>query len=324
MKRQNYLFNQINEYQNIRLAFLKAIRGKRHTADVLLFVREIDANLQRIRERLLTKNPEWGGYRHFTITDPKERVISAAPIADRIIHHAIMNILEPLFERQLIFHTYACRKNKGTHAAVRFAFTHCKSSAWFLKLDIRKYFDSIDHAVLKNQLARFIKDNDVLRLLDSIIDSYCTQPGKGLPIGNLTSQFFANLYLSRLDHYILEQLKPTAYVRYMDDFVLWGTDKATLQGALELIRDFTVKELRLQIKQPVLGNTSQGLPFLGFMIKKSGIFLLRKSKRRMVNRITELKRDLFKQKISEETAAARLTSVYAAVLLVRTRAFRVH
>jgi retron-type reverse transcriptase len=201
MKRQNYLFEAIADYQNIRLAFLKAIRGKRSTAAVLLFCGNIDANLEEIRKRLLSDTVLWGSYNSFTITDPKERVISAAPIEDRVMHHAIMNILEPVFERQMIFHTYACRKDKGTHAALRYAFSQCKSHEWFLKLDIRKYFDSINHTILKEHLDRLIKDYRVRRLFYGIIDSYCKTPGTGLPIGNLTSQFFANLYLSRLDHF---------------------------------------------------------------------------------------------------------------------------
>jgi retron-type reverse transcriptase len=323
MKRRNYLFEEIIDYQNIRLAFIKAIRGKRSSSEVLLFCRNIDANLDVIRKRLLQELVQWGDYHSFTITDPKERVISAAPIADRIIHHAIMNVLEPVFERQMIYHSYACRKNKGTHAAVKYAFSRGKASPWFLKLDIRKYFDSIDHAVLKAHIRRLIKDKKVLSLLDSVIDSYEKTPGTGVPIGNLTSQFFANLYLSRIDHYILEQLKPSAYVRYMDDFVLWSGDKKELQAMLDKIRLFTTEHLNVQLKQPILAKTDQGLPFLGFLLKPGGIYLLRKSKQRMIKRIREIKRDLASRSISEGMAVARVVSVYAAVLLARTRPFRV-
>jgi retron-type reverse transcriptase len=232
MKRRNYLFEQITNYQNIRLAFLKAIRGKRSSSEVLLFCRNVDTGMENIKNRLCSKNIQWGAYRSFTITDPKLRTISAAPIEDRIMHHAIMNILEPLFERQMIYHTYACRKNKGTHAAVKYAFSKGKSNNWFLKLDVRKYFYSIDHAVLKQKLTRMIKDAPVLNLLFGIIDSYHNSTGRGVPIGNLTSQFFANLYLSSMDHYILEQQKPNAYVRYMDDFVLWAGSKNELKNML--------------------------------------------------------------------------------------------
>ncbi|HHU35982.1 MAG TPA: hypothetical protein GXZ47_02000 [Treponema sp.] len=322
MKRQNHLFELIIEYQNIRLAFIKAIRGKRNSTSVLLFCRNIDKNLAKIRKRLETLNPNWGHYRSFTITDPKERIISAAPLEERIMHHAIMNILEPIFERQLIFHTYACRKGKGTHVAVLYAFRHCKSSSYFLKLDVRKYFDSIDHIVLKQQIFRLIKDTRTLFLLVGIIDSYHTDSGKGLPIGNLTSQFFANLYLSSLDHYILEVLKPAGYVRYMDDFVLWGSCTGELQTMLNQIELFTTENLKLTLKTPVLGKTTQGLPFLGFLIKARGIYLLRTSKSRMRKRVKTIQTELSIGKIDELKAAQRANSINAAVLLARTQKFR--
>jgi retron-type reverse transcriptase len=323
MKRRNNLFEEIVDYGNIRLAFLKAIRGKRTSAEVLLFCRNVDANLRKIRTRLLTEPVRWGTYRRFTITDPKKRTISAAPFADRIIHHAVMNILEPLFERQMVYHSYACRPGKGMHSAVRYAFSKCKGTEWFLKLDIRKYFDSINHDVLKNRLRRIVKDKKLLRLLDGIIDSYENTPGTGMPIGNLTSQFFANLYLSRLDHDILEHLSPPGYARYMDDFVLWGNTRQDLRHALTRIRAFCADELKLGLKQALMGKTEQGLPFLGFFIKKSGIYLLGKSKRRVIRRAGEIHNGLQSGDISGEKAASRICSVCAAIALARTRSFRV-
>ncbi|MFZ1982424.1 MAG: reverse transcriptase/maturase family protein [Smithella sp.] len=324
MKRQNNLFESIIDYQNIRLAWLKSIKGKRKSSSVLLFSRDVTENLQKIRTRLISGSPAWGNYRSFVITDPKKRVISAAPFEERIMHHAIMNVLEPLFERQLIFHCYACRKGKGTHAAVLYAFHQCKARRFFLKLDARKYFDSIDHEVLKSQLRHLIKDGRVLYLLFGIIDSYQTLLGKGLPIGNLTSQFFANLYLSSLDHYALEQLKPAGYVRYMDDFILWHDDKQVLQTMLESLQAFAINTLNLELKPPVLGYAAQGLPFLGFLVKSSGIFLMQKSKRRMSTRAKSIQSDLDTFEISEEKAAERASSVNAAVMIARSRSFRVN
>jgi retron-type reverse transcriptase len=131
MKRQNNLFENIADYGNIRMAFLKAIKGKRSSAAAVLFCRDVDGNLEKIRRRLAAKNVEWGPYTSFVITDPKERIITAAPFENRIIHHSIMNILEPLFERQMVYHSYACRKDKGMHSAVRYAFSKCKGTAWF-------------------------------------------------------------------------------------------------------------------------------------------------------------------------------------------------
>jgi hypothetical protein len=323
MKRQNHLFEHIVDYQNIRLAFLKAVRGKRASPAVVFFCRNIDKNLLRLRQRLLVEDleVEWGAYRQFTITDPKQRIISAVPFEDRIIHHAVMNVLEPVFERQFIFHTYACRKGKGTHAAVKFAFSTGKANPYFLKLDMRKYFDSIDHAVLKSQLVRLIKDKKIISLLFGIIDGYCTTEGKGIPIGNLTSQFFANVYLSAMDHFILENLRPQGYARYMDDFVLWEQDKNRLKQQLDVIQSYVNDTLHLTLKQPILGKTAQGLPFLGFLIKDRGIYVLQKSKQRMWNRAKTISGETGTL-ISEEKAQERLLSVFAAVGLARTNAIR--
>lgn len=321
MKRFGDLLPQIIDYQNLRLAWLKALRGKRKCNAVLLFSRNIDANLTKIKTRLESDNPGWGNYRSFTITDPKERIISAAPFPERVMHHAIMNILEPVFERQMIHHSYACRKGKGTHAAVLYAFHQAKARAWFLKLDVRKYFDSIDHEVLKHQLCRLIKDSTLLKHLYLLIDSYQTTPGKGLPIGNLTSQFFANLYLSEFDHCILERLKPSGYVRYMDDFVLWAESKEALLNAYGKIDSFCQTRLKLNLKPAVLGKSSSGVPFLGFLIKKQGIYLLKKSKNRMKKSALRIAYGLEDGTFDETKAAERAISINAAASFARCRSF---
>jgi RNA-directed DNA polymerase len=322
MKRQGRLFEQITGRANIRLAFLKALRGNRASPQAVAYCQNIDANLALLREKLQTLSCGWGGYHTFPIFDPKPRVISTAPFEQRIMHHAIMNILEPLLERPLIHHSYACRKGKGTHAAVLYAFRQCKAHPYFLKLDIRKYFDSIDHETLKVLLRRRIKDERVIVLLDGIIDSYETMPGKGLPIGNLTSQFFANMYLAGLDHYILEKLHPSAYCRYMDDFVLWASSHAELVSMYARIDAYVNETLRLSLKQAVYGNAAAGLPFLGFLIKESGVYLLRRSKKRVSKRMREITVALRQCFISELRAAGRARSTLAAIRLARTNRLR--
>jgi len=256
------------------------------------------------------------------ITDPKLRTISTAPFEQRIMHHAIINVLEPILDRPMIHNSYACRKGKGTHSAVLYAFDQCKTKPYFLKLDIRKYFDSIDHNILKMQLRKLIKDIRVLILLDGIIDSYQTAPERGVPIGNLTSQFFANMYLASMDHYILEKLNPSAYCRYMDDFVVWSTSQKQLKEMFAKITEYVNKNLNLYLKPPVFGKTSQGLPFLGFLVKDKGIYLLQKSKRRVKERMKEISALIYKNNITEIKAAERLRSVFAAISLARTNQFR--
>ena len=239
------------------------------------------------------------------------------------MHHAIMNVLEPIFERQLVHHSYACRKGKGTHAAVLQAFALCKGRRCFLKLDVRRYFDSIDHAILKTRLARIIKDGRTLFLLGGVIDSFCTNPGKGLPIGNLTSQFFANYYLSGMDHFIMETLRPSGYVRYMDDFVSWHEDAGALRRMHGQVEQYVARELQLTLKPPVFGSGPPGLPFLGFRIASGGIFLPRKVRDRIKGHARDMEQLLRCGGIGEEKAAERMRSVLAAISLARSRGFRV-
>ena len=323
MKRTGNLLQYITVYPNIRLAWLKTLRGKRNSPSAVRFARYLDMNLNQVQARLNSLDPGWGNYRKFQIYDPKQRTISAAPIAERVMHHAIMNVLEPVLERPLIYHSYACRQKKGTHAAVMQAFQWSKSAGWFLKLDVRRYFDSIDHHVLYQQLHHIIKDPSVLQILYTLIQSYSTAPGKGLPIGNLTSQFFANLYLSGMDHYILERCRPRAYMRYMDDFVLWAGRKQELTATLDHITLYCQERLALQLKPPVLAPVQDGLPFLGFLIRPHGIYLSQKSKRRMKKRARSIKAALAGGDIDQETAGMRAQSVNAAVKLARSHRFRI-
>ena len=315
MNRAGNLFEKICDIQNLHEAYYKASKNKRFTSGYINFRKDSETNLEKLRKSLLDGKYTHGQYRHFIITDPKQRLISAAPFPDRVMHHAIMNVLEPVFERQFIFHTYACRKGKGTHAAARYAFKCSGRSEFFLKLDVRKYFDSIDHTVLKQFLCRIIKDARCLELLFGVIDSYkidfegdSVGRKKGLPIGNLTSQFFANFYLSALDHFILEKLKPEGYVRYMDDMVIFGDSVKNLKNIFDEVDHFCLEKLALFLKIPVFGKTFRGVPFLGWRITKDRIFLLSKTKRRMKNRLKEIQ----KAKITEEKAVERTKAVYAA------------
>ena len=319
MKRVGKLFEEICCIQNLHEAYYKASKNKRLTAGYIHFRKNAEKNLAFLRQLLLDGKYKHGKYRHFTITDPKQRLISAATFSDRVIHHAIMNVLEPVFERQFIFHTYACRKGKGTHAAARYAFKCAKSSAYFLKLDVKKYFDSIDHAVLKQLLCRIIKDSRCLSLLFCVIDSYKVPFGdgaasgreKGLPIGNLTSQFFANFYLSLLDHFVLEKLKPKAYVRYMDDIVIFDDSLLRLKQIFKDVEIFCSEKLVLSIKMPVFGKCRNGVPFLGWKLYSKGIRILKKTQRRMKQKLLVIKAEFSAGKISLEKACERAKSVYA-------------
>lgn len=310
MKRTTSLFNQIVDYENIRLAWLKARKGKSSKLVVQNFCKNVNSNLLKVQKNLKSKPPVLSSYTQFAIFDPKERIISVVPFIDRVMHHAIMNVLEPVFEKQFIYHTYACRKNKGSHKAIAYAFSKAKKHKYFLKLDVRKYFDNIDHEVLKKMLERIIKDKDCLNLLFAIVDSY-GETGKGLPIGNLTSQFFANFYLSALDHFVLENLKMDGYVRYMDDFLLFGDSKAELNEKLLQIEAFCRDNLHLELKPFILGISKNGVEFLGYLIKSDSVKLTQKSRKRKIRKLKRMNYELTQGFIDEEKYVSKIKCMFA-------------
>jgi RNA-directed DNA polymerase len=284
MKRVNNLIEQIADPDNLRLAFWKASKGKRHTAEVLAYQRYLEDNLLELRAQILRGSVEVGDYRYFKIFEPKERQICASAFREQVLHHALMNICHDYFERDLIFDSYASRKGKGTHAAIKRAQLYSYQHRFFLKLDVRKFFERIPHDILKGQLARLFKDKVLLSLFNQIIDSYEASPKRGLPISNLTSQYFANHFLSSLDHFIKDQSSIKAYVRYMDDMVLWHDDKVTLKHWRNTIQQFVEQYLGSALKPELLNYTSRGLPFLGYLLFPKQIRLTQHSKQRFIRK----------------------------------------
>jgi RNA-directed DNA polymerase len=234
MKRSKHLYEDLTAFPNLLRAARQAQRGKRFLPATLAFNHRLETELLLLQRELQTQTYRPGPFKTFTINDPKPRRISAAPYRDRVVHHALCNVIEPIYERVFIYDSYACRKGKGTHAAVD-RLTHFMQSAdYVLKCDIRKYFASVDHAILKQTLRRKIGCPPTLDLIDRLIDHSNPQeetadyfPGddlftpltrrRGLPIGNQTSQFFANVALDPLDHFIKEELGCRRYIRYVDD-----------------------------------------------------------------------------------------------------------
>ncbi len=288
MKRQGNLLPDIVRFDNLLLAFRKAAKGKRHQPAVANFEYYLEQAVFYYQEQLLSGRYTPGDYYTFEVRDPKPRRICAAPFRDRVVFHAICNILEPVFERRLIYDTWVCRRGKGNHAAVKRAQHFARRYGYFLQGDVRKYFDSIDHAAMKALLRRIIKDKPVLKLLDRIIDHAPPglPPGKGLPIGNLTSQHFANLYLGELDHFVKERLRIKGYLRYMDDMLLFADDKPSLHRALAELKDFLDSRLRLRLKEENIQPTPviAGIPFLGFRVFPAMIRLDQRTLRRFRHR----------------------------------------
>ncbi len=280
MKAANNLLDKIYDLDNINLAFWKARKGKNGINYVEKYREYLTYNSVKLASEITNGVVSVGNYSFFKVFDPKERLICAADFSERVLQHAIMNICHPRFEKFQIFDSYASRKEKGSYAAIERAKSYQKKYKWFLKLDISKYFDSIDHEILFFYLQRIFKEKKLLSIFEQIINSYCTNKGKGVPVGNLCSQYFANHYLAISDHYVKEQLKIKAYVRYMDDMVLWGNDQKQLIENGRLLEQFLLDKLKLKLKFLYSNQTRFGLSFLGYVIFKDKIHLNKNSRKR--------------------------------------------
>lgn len=283
MKRIGNLYPAITGFNNVLTATRKARKGKRFKPSTALFELNLEKNIFQIMDGLINKTYKPGIYRDFYIHDPKQRLISAAPYFDRVVHHALINVIEPVIGKGFIFDSYACMTGKGTHKAVQRYNAFKQKNLFVLKCDIRKYFQSIDHQILFEQIERKIKCKDTLWLIQKIIGSrhekgspvYFTgddlftpmERKKGIPIGNLTSQFFSNLYLDGFDHFVKETLRARYYIRYCDDFVIFDNSKEVLNRIKEHISDY-LETLRLRLHQNKsrVYRVTDGVDFLGYRI----------------------------------------------------------
>jgi RNA-directed DNA polymerase len=289
-------YGDIISLKNLYSAWDEFLVGKKPKSDVEEFsVRLID-NIVSLEEDLVNMTYTHGGYKSFFIHDPKRRHIHKASVRDRLLHHAVYRQLYPYFDRHFIYDSYSCRLGKGTHKAIdRFeAFAqkvsknHTKT-CWVLKCDIRKFFDSIDHGVLMTILSEHISEKNILLLLQNIIDSHHVERrhGAGLPLGNLTSQLFGNVYMNIFDSYVKHDLKQKYYIRYADDFVFLSQNKTELQSLIQSIRDFLRDTLRLELhpNKVVLESVSSGVDFLGWVRFPHHMLLRKKTKERMFRKL---------------------------------------
>lgn len=254
-------------------------------------------NIFSLREELDCQTYKHGPYHAFKIADPKPRDIHKALVRDRLVHHAIYRQLYPYFDRHFIADSYSCREGKGTHKAInQFRYFGNKVSrngtktCWILKCDIRKFFASIDHDILNAILVRHIKDSRILALLGNVIGSFqSTGTGKGLPLGNLTSQLFVNVYMNEFDQFVKHKLKAMYYIRYADDFVFLSRDKRELERQLILIRNFLLERLALNLHpdKVSIGTLAAGVDFLGWVHFADHRILRRSSTRRMVRNLSK-------------------------------------
>ncbi len=312
LKRHGNLYPEIVSFQNLLLASKAAFRGKKSKPRVAEFYFDLENELLALQEELVKRTYQPRPLHIFKIREPKEREIGASDFRDRVVHHAVCRVAGPVLEKSFIHRSYACRVGKGTHRSIRQAQEFTSKKKYFLKCDIRKFFESIDHNILKDILARKFKDPDLLWLLHTIIDSsQCSFLGKGIPIGNLTSQYFANLYLDRLDHYVKESLRVKCYLRYMDDFLLFSNDKKELHIFHSGIMAFLRQELKLELKEEItiIAPVSEGIPFLGCRIFPNLIRIKGENKHRSLKKLKGRRHEFLLGKITEEQYSQSLMSV---------------
>lgn len=308
MRRYGNLFKDIVTIDNLKLAEQKAAKGKHNRKSVMKIEANLDNKLHEIQESLLNKTFTTSPYTLKTIYEPKQRDIYILPFyPDRIVQHALMNIVSPIWESMFINDTYACLKGRGQHKGSSKLMSMMKGNTYCLKCDIRKYYPSINHEIMFNIIQRKIKCPDTLLLLKNIIDS--VESDANIPIGNYTSQWMGNLYLNELDQYLKHEHKVKNYIRYCDDFILLSDDKDFLREMRDVVKDFVAERLKMSLSKCDLFPLSQGVDFLGYRHFPKGYVLLRKSTAKRVKRRIKLLRHQKKNnKISNETLTSSVAS----------------
>lgn len=325
MKRYRDIYPAIYDYENLYEAYRSARRNKTQRSEVLAFTRNLEENLIELQNELIWHTYHVGRYREFYVTDPKKRLIMALPFRDRVVQWAIYRQINYLLDKRYIPTSYACRIGGGTQRAVHQLqqyIRHTPGEVYVLKLDVSKYFYRIDHSVLLGILHRIFKDQELLELLRHIIDDEQggglfgidietgeREAGVGMPIGNLTSQMFANLYLNEADQYAKHTLRARKYIRYMDDMVIVSNDKAYLRNCWQAMDDFLASHLKLQLnRKSTILKASSGIDFCGHRVWRDHIKLRKKAVLKMKHRLRWLKRAYARGEVDLQTVTASLTS----------------
>jgi len=309
MKRFRGLYSDVCSFENLLAASVMARRRKRSRRDVEEFEFALERNLHEMGAELRDRRYQPGALQDFWIMEPKRRLISKSPYRDRVVHHALCRVIEPIFERTFIYDSYANRAGKGTHAAVRRYQLFSRRHKYVLKCDIRRFFPSIDHLLLMECVSRKIADRDVLWLIDRIVsnspsrekvpgffpgDNLFTQTERprGLPVGNQTSQFFANVFLNAFDHFVKEELKVRCYVRYVDDFVICGDSTSELREIMRRVEEFLLgQRLWLHPQKRVISRVEDGIRFLGYRVFPDHCLLPQQNVLRFRRRLRRMQRE---------------------------------
>ncbi|HEY4526897.1 MAG TPA: reverse transcriptase domain-containing protein [Candidatus Paceibacterota bacterium] len=322
MKIYKDIYPLIISAENLFAAWEIFKRDKRNKPDVMEIEQNIEREIFKLHRELREKIYRHGPYSGFWIRDPKLRRINKAVVRDRILHHAIFKILNPIFEPTFIPNSYSCRVGKGTHKGVedlekmiRAESRNYTKECWALKCDIRKFFDSIDHDVLLQMLETKIRDEDAMWLLREIVESFTvSRPNlferRGVPIGNLTSQIFANIYMNELDQFMKQELRVKNYARYTDDFVIVSTDRKYLEWLLKPVSKFLADKLGLEMhpRKVILRRASQGVDFLGYVIFPHHTLMRASTKKRMLRKTAERVAAYESSAINEDSLKATLRS----------------
>jgi retron-type reverse transcriptase len=290
------VFNQIISLENLFDAWREFRRGKSKKSDVARFEFNLEDNLFKLHDELLAGFYVPAPYEAFYVKDPKLRHIHKACVRDRVVHQALFRVLYPIFDRHFIFDSYSSRNGKGTHAGarrlesfVRKASANWTRQAWCLKCDVRKFFDSIDHEILLGLIRARVSDERAMKLIETIVLGFEKSPGKGLPLGNVTSQLFANVYMNEFDQFAKHELKARFYARYCDDFVIVSRDRAVLCGYIQSIYVHLSIRLSLQLHPTKvhIRKVRRGIDFLGQVVLPHRNVLRTNTKRRMFRLVNE-------------------------------------
>lgn len=326
------LFEQMISIDHLFQCWNQFRRGKRKKKDVQAFERDLEDNIFQIQEELAGFQYRHDAYHYFYVFDPKERSISKASVRDRLVHQAVYSILTTVFDKAFIFHSLSSRLGKGTHIGV----THLQSMigkvsangtkpCYALKMDIKRFFDTVDHQILKTLIRKTIHDEKLLALIDDIIDSFRSKNAGsnavGIPLGNVTSQLFANIYLHELDHFVKQVLRMPYYLRYCDDFIILSREEHILKALIGVIRGFLQQNLKLELhpKKLMLRKLSQGIDFVGYVLFAKHRLLRTRTKKRMKRRLKEAYIEYLHGRMEADSMNQRLQS-YLGILSHATQA----
>jgi|688.fasta_scaffold229965_2 retron-type reverse transcriptase len=310
MKRIKGLFDPIADYKNLASAAYLATRNCRRNREIVQFFDNLENELNAINQDLHSERYRFGPYQSFQVRDTKTRTIHAPPFRDRVVHHAMIRVLGPIFEQTASPNSYACRVNKGVHMALKKARIATNQNPWYGKVDVERFYDSISHRLLYDRLARRFQEGKLLSLFRDLLASYCTTPECGIPIGSLTSQYLGNFLLDSVDRTIRQSGIATNWIRYMDDTIVWGS-----HSVIHAMRDVIITELNnLGLKAKNGGEWNrcgQGVPCLGFVVYPGRVRLGKQARRRLRRRYRSARNQFQRGEFDEFEFQDRITSLFA-------------